>query len=35
MTGNAQIVGQRAACVQDGGAPATAAYHFFRVLLAR
>lgn len=35
MGGNAQIPGQRAACVQDSGAPATAPYHFFRVLSAR
>ncbi len=35
MGGNAQVTGQRAACIQDSGAPATAAYHFFRVLSAR
>jgi len=35
MAGNAQISGQRAACIQDSGAPATAPYHFFRVLSAR
>lgn len=35
MGGNAQITGQRAACIQDSGAPATAPYHFFRVLSAR